>query len=76
MTLSKMEMAALASELTAVIDSMPPQPVELVLATGQIFSVEALNLARIYDNATNGQRDALNQIASAFQVVRNHREGS
>lgn len=68
--LSKEEIKNLADALAEAMDDMPPMPVELVCATGEIFSVEALKLARIYDKATNGQRQALDTIAAAFKVTR------
>lgn len=70
MALSKEQLKALAIELTAAMDEMPPLPVELVCATGELFSPEALSLARVYDAATNGQRSALDQIADAFKASR------
>lgn len=70
MALSQEQLKELAAALTAAMDDMPPMPVELVCATGEIFSVEALKLARIYDKATNGQRQALDQIVAAFEVTR------
>lgn len=57
----------LRDELTQILLDMPPMPVELVLATGEVFSSEALDLARVYDNATNGQRSALTEIANSFK---------
>lgn len=68
MALSQERIQELADALAAAMDDMPPVPVELVCATGEIFSVEALRLARIYDKATNRQRQALDQIATAFEV--------
>lgn len=62
------QLKALALEMSAALGEMPPIPVELVCATGQIFTVEAMNLARTYDAATNGQRQALDQIAKAFKA--------
>lgn len=70
MELSQEQIQELADALASAIDDMPPMPVELVCATGEIFSVEALKLARLYDKATNGQRQALDQIAAAFEVTR------
>ncbi|CAN7325690.1 hypothetical protein LJR168_001780 [Pseudoxanthomonas sp. LjRoot168] len=70
MALSQEQLKELAAALTAAMDDMPAMPVELVCATGEIFSVDALKLARIYDKATNGQRQALDQIAAAFEVAR------
>lgn len=70
MALSQERIQELADALTAAMDDMPPVPMELVCATGEIFSTEALKLARIYDKATNGQRQALDQIATAFEVTR------
>ena len=70
MALSQERIQELADALAAAMNDMPPMPVELVCATGEIFSVEALKLARIYDKATNGQRQALDQIAAAFEVTR------
>ena len=70
MALSQEQLKELAAALTEAMDDMPPMPVELVCATGEIFSVEALKLARIYDKATNGQRQALDTIAAAFEVAR------
>lgn len=70
MALSQEQIQELADALASAIDDMPPMPVELVCATGEIFSVEALKLARLYDKATNGQRQALDQIAAAFEVTR------
>lgn len=68
--LSKEEIKKLADALAEAMDDMPPMPVELVCATGEIFSVEALKLARTYDKATNGQRQALDTIAAAFEQTR------
>lgn len=70
MALSQEQIQELADALAAAMDEMPPTPVELVCATGEIFSVEALKLARIYDKATNGQRQAFDQIAAAFEATR------
>ena len=70
MALSQEQIQELADALASAMDDMPPMPVELVCATGEIFSVESLKLARIYDKATNGQRQALDQIAAAFEVTR------
>lgn len=70
MALSQEQIQELADALASAIDDMPPMPVELVCATGEIFSVEALKLARLYDKATNGQRQALDTIAAAFEVTR------
>lgn len=57
----------LRDELVQILlEEMPPTPVELVLATGEIFTSEALEIARIYDKATNGQRDAFKEIAKSF----------
>lgn len=70
MALSQDQLKELADALAAAVDEMPPMPMELVCATGEIFSVEALKLARIYDKATKGQRQALDQISAAFEVAR------
>lgn len=58
---------SLRDELAQMLREMPPAPVELVCATGEILSSEALTLARLYDSATSAQRDALDQIAAAFK---------
>ena len=59
------ELKKLAKDL---IECMPPQRVEIIGMTGEMFTVEALALARMYDRATNGQRAALDQVAAAFKA--------
>ena len=58
---------SLRDELAQILLEMPPAPVEIVGITGEMFSTEALALARLYDGATNGQRQALDEIAMAFK---------
>lgn len=69
MALSKEQLKDLAADLSAVMGELPPIPVELVCATGELFSDGAMKLARCYERATNGQRDALDQICKAFEVT-------
>ncbi len=69
MTLQPHELKALAMELSAAMGPVPPSPVELVCATGEMFSPAALNLARIYDATTDVQRSVLDQIALAFKAA-------
>ena len=60
-------MKSLAADLSAMLDELPPQKVEIVAMTGEMFSEGALRMARLYDKATNGQRTALDEIAKAFE---------
>lgn len=55
MTLDKDELNALANELAQALDEYPRR-VEVVAVTGEMLSVEAMRIARIYDAARNGQR--------------------
>jgi hypothetical protein len=54
-------------ELTQMIaDRAPPRRVEVVVSTGESLSHEAMNLARLYDQANHDQRQAFDALAKAF----------
>ena len=53
----------LRDELVELLSDLPPQRVELVLATGKAYTEQALRLADAYDAATPAQRQALDTLA-------------
>ena len=66
MSLSREQVKSLALEVHA---ALPPAPVELVLLpSGQTFTQDALNLARLYDNATFQQRNLLAAVAEFLRA--------
>jgi hypothetical protein len=64
-SLSDFELKALAVEFAAAMPD-PAREVVLILSTGEQFSREAMELARLYDAAVPAQRLALDAIARAF----------
>ncbi|RZZ84787.1 hypothetical protein [Pseudoxanthomonas winnipegensis] len=65
-TLSHADLKSLALELAAAMPPPPAEQVTVLLATGEAFSAEALNLARVYQRAGHKARQALEAVASAF----------
>lgn len=60
MALRPEKLKALALELSA---AMPPREIQIVLATGEALSREAMELARLYDRAPFTQRAAFDALA-------------
>ena len=57
------ELKALAIELAA---AMPPERTEIVLATGEALSEEAMRIARAYAAANGAQKNALSAVVDSW----------
>lgn len=66
MSLSNEDLKQLAQRLAQAMDEYPQQ-IELVLSTGETLTVEAMNLARLYDKSTGLQRQALDAVAAMIR---------
>lgn len=69
MVLDPVTLKALAIEMAAAMPPPPPREVVLVPFTGEAVSVDALRLARLYDQASSKQQRALYAIVDAMGEV-------
>lgn len=66
MALSREALKSLAIELAAAMPPEPPQLME-VIATGEAFSKEALDIARVYEAGTNAQRNVMRALIESWR---------
>ncbi len=67
MALSPERIKTLAMELAAAMPPMPPRLVMVVASTGERYSVDALQVARAYDDANHFQQQALEALVASWE---------